>query len=147
MSVRGDHHGDATFGGICGFAEQQGGERRLLHGGDHPVGELLGQAQLLGGESKCLVGLAQLDKTDHRVQTVRGLVGLRPQGLGQPTRRIQFSGQGFQIRAVAQGRHVADAPTVPFGRGLVHHEYALGGDELLVATTLLIDQRGDQRPG
>ena len=66
-----------------------------------------------------MLGLAQLDQRDHRVQPVRRLVRLRPQRLGEPLHAIQFAGQRLQLGVVPQGDDGADqaAPAPATGGG------------------------------
>ena len=60
---------------------------------DHPVGERLGDCELGGGEVDRVARAAHLDQRDHRVQPVRGLVGLRAQRLGEAADGVQLAGQ------------------------------------------------------
>ena len=96
---------DAALGGLGALAEQQGREHRVAHRVHHLVGEPLGQRQLLGGEGDGVVRAAHLHQRDHRVQPVRGLVGLRAQGVGEPAHDVELAGDRLQLGVVAQAHH------------------------------------------
>ena len=85
---------DAALARLRGLAEHQRRQLGLRDLAHHDVGEVLGDGQLGRGEPQRVLGAAELDQRDDRLQLVRRLVGLRGERLGEPADRLQLADQG-----------------------------------------------------
>ena len=145
--LAGDGERDAALGGLRGLAEQQRRDDRVAHRADDAVGEHLGDLQLVGDEVDRLLGAPDLDEGDHGVQPVGGLVGLRPQRLGEAADDVELAGDGLQLGVVAQGDDRADLLAVPEGGAGAGDEDVVAGHVDLVGTALAggrLDERRRQ---
>ena len=91
-----------------------------------------------------MVGLAEFDQRDHRVQPVGRLVGLRPQRVREPLHAIQFAAERFELGVVAQGEHGADGLALDQDRPPADQQHPVVGQRQLVGeVAMVVDQRGD----
>jgi hypothetical protein len=114
----------AALGGQARLRHQQRGHRGVPDAGGDLAAPLVRPRDDPRDEPPHLVVLAQLREPGDRVQAVRELVRLRPQGVGDVTGGVEAVLQRRQFRAIPERDDGADGGAVDHHRHPVEHEHA-----------------------